>query len=792
MSDEEKICPCDTIEHPRAIHNLPGLDTIEYRPGDYASFRQALLSGLPGEQALGRWQPSAEGDLALQLLEWWAYLADVLTFYNERIANDSYLRTAQHSASVKRLVGLLGYRPRPALGATGKLSALLTGTAEVAVPQGLPFQSKPGPDEEPQIFEVDAAAAASPPGVLEVDPLVDTLLDGSSVLLAGVISSVKPFDELLLVEKSWEPTTTAGHAWVKVKSVTHEKDPRGNVNTRITFTAPPAGLAGVKVKDCRLLRSTLEARLYVKSNAPTIVVFVSGVAHLSSVARDLSVGDLVLFSSKDLHHLAQVTEYKELVWYENGPDNYPWDPPPDPTIPLPILHADVYFAPTIGSFDDTFNTLGSFRVLYGFGDVGTLIDTPPTKISGEAFTLLPRAAVPPSLKPGSEVLIEDAKGAGSLCKVDAIADGKIVVERSGALLELAPPLRIFYNLLPVSRGKTVPREVLGDGDATKVGQTFVLQQGPLTHFAGGLPGGTLPYHNTLRVSVNGITWTEVESFYGQAPDAQVFTTSQDDEGKTHVVFGDGENGARLPTGKSNVIASYRYGAGGAAPKAGALTVLSKPLPGLGSVRNPVPVGGGADAESPAAIRRAGPRSVLTFGRAISGDDYEAIALAAGVPRARSIFAWDADMQRAVIKLYVGGDPGAVGVAVAALEPAIDPNRPLLVLPATPKKCTLALVVVTDPRYEMEALRTAVKDALLAPEAGPFGEGIGQIGGAIYDSWIIEACLRVPGALAVASLAFGSSPSDPSDMQKRHDPGEGGFFTLAPEDLSIAIETGAQP
>ena len=56
------------------------------------------------------------GDLGLQFLEWWAYLADVLTFYNERIANETYLRTAQFPESIAGLVALLGYAPRPGTG----------------------------------------------------------------------------------------------------------------------------------------------------------------------------------------------------------------------------------------------------------------------------------------------------------------------------------------------------------------------------------------------------------------------------------------------------------------------------------------------------------------------------------------------------------------------------------------------------------------------------------------------------------------------------------------------------
>ena len=90
-------------------------------------------------------------------------------------------------------------------------------------------------------------------------------------------------------------------------------------------------------------------------------------------------------------------------------------------------------------------------------------------------------------------------------------------------------------------------------------------------------------------------------------------------------FGDGVNGARLPTGVNNVVATYRIGAGAASPPAGKLTVIAQSYPGLRSVLNPVAVGGGADPDPPDQIRRYAPRSVLTFGRAVSVFDYEALA-----------------------------------------------------------------------------------------------------------------------------------------------------------------------
>ena len=80
-------------------------------------------------------------------------------FYNERIANQDYLRTADLPESVKNLIALLGYRPRPAIGAVGALAALLSpgpnfGGRAVVLPKGLQFQSKPTPGQTPQTFRI--------------------------------------------------------------------------------------------------------------------------------------------------------------------------------------------------------------------------------------------------------------------------------------------------------------------------------------------------------------------------------------------------------------------------------------------------------------------------------------------------------------------------------------------------------------------------------------------------------------------------------------------------------------
>ena len=59
------------------------------------------------------WHEGIDSDYQTMFVELWAYLADVLTFYQERIANEAFLGTATQRDSLLRLVSLIDYRPSP-------------------------------------------------------------------------------------------------------------------------------------------------------------------------------------------------------------------------------------------------------------------------------------------------------------------------------------------------------------------------------------------------------------------------------------------------------------------------------------------------------------------------------------------------------------------------------------------------------------------------------------------------------------------------------------------------------
>ena len=113
---------CEGIEtlSPSDIINRPGLTTLAYRVGTHGSFVETMRAQLAREDApaLVGLTSRANDDPALALLDAWATIADVLTFYQERIANEGYLRTATERRSVLNLARLIGYTLRPGVAAS--------------------------------------------------------------------------------------------------------------------------------------------------------------------------------------------------------------------------------------------------------------------------------------------------------------------------------------------------------------------------------------------------------------------------------------------------------------------------------------------------------------------------------------------------------------------------------------------------------------------------------------------------------------------------------------------------
>jgi hypothetical protein len=192
---------------------------------------------------------------------------------------------------------------------------------------------------------------------------------------------------------------------------------------------------------------------------------------------------------------------------------------------------------------------------------------------------------------------------------------------------------INANVVRATHGETVS-EVLGSGNAGESYQKFLLKKAPLTYVSAPTPSGAL---STLGIHVDGVLCQEAQSFFNLDSDNRSYIVRIDDDGKTHITFGDGKKGARLPTGIENITATYRNGIGPEGEvSAGSLTLLQSRPPGVRSVTNPLAASGAESPEQLSDARRNAPVTVQTLDRIVSLQDFENLSRSfAGIGKAQA-------------------------------------------------------------------------------------------------------------------------------------------------------------
>ena len=236
---------CEGIEAltPMSTTNRPGLDNLSYRVGTHAIFLKTMKVRLSSSEfpALKELKTRDSSDPAIALLDAWALVADVLTFYQERIANEGYLRTATERRSVLELGRLVGYTLRPGVSATVYPAFMMeAGYNEGGeVPRRTRIQSIPAPGETPQYFETSERIEAreewnelkprlSKPQQIDSNP--------TEIYFQGTSTNLKANDPLLL------DFGNANQIVHRVKSV--EPDNAAN-RTKITLQTPPISTSGL-------------------------------------------------------------------------------------------------------------------------------------------------------------------------------------------------------------------------------------------------------------------------------------------------------------------------------------------------------------------------------------------------------------------------------------------------------------------------------------------------------------------------------------------------------------------
>ncbi len=781
-------CSGTTASTPGVVENRPGLSEIAYRSGTHSDFLASMVAGLSSTKhpALSPLRTRDADDPTIALLDAWAVACDVLTFYSERLANESYLRTSTERTSLQELGKLVAYRLSPGVGAETWLAFSLErppiaapvdtpdpGQVPPAVPTavilpvGLRVQSIPGPSELPQTFETVEEFEARPEW--NALPVVRTkphlpVLNRVDAWLAGVGLNLSTGDAILfasadLVNDRWD-----------VRLLTDVEIDPPNQRTYVRWEYGLGSYNPYNLPADAPAAFVLRKRLSVFGhNAPVWAAmntaFRTGywLAHplpeggdanewpsfnavtssggftyldLDGAHPDVVRGSWVVVSQDTdefYRELYQVVERSELSRAEFGisgkvtrlklqGEAHAFGTPRDVTVMAVSDPLTVVEAP-----DDS-DVMTATVVVEG--DATGMAKGRSLVLGGSSPGGTPQAEV--------VTLLSAANAGNGRTALTLLQSPKSTYDRSTAV--------VYGNVAHATHGESVS-QILGSGDSRQSFQAFGLQQSPLTFVPAENPRGA---SSTLKVQVDGVRWTERPSMYGAAPEDRVFVTRDEPDGTVSVVLGDGKLGSRPSSGSNNVRASYRkgIGAGGNVQRGQLSQALDRPL-GFKGVTNPLPATGGVDREVEAHARVSIPIPVRTLGRAVSLQDFADFALAfTGIGKASATVLSLRSGQTIVVTVADedGKPPPTSTVERLGSEIATeaDPNVRVLVLPCRSAAFRLSLKVKVDPARESEVVRTEVRTALRTT----YGRAARSLGEPVHRSAVVAVAAAVPGIVAI--------------------------------------------
>jgi hypothetical protein len=125
--------------------------SVDYTSRDYYALREALVKRI--QDRIDTWQGNDPADFGVALVEAFSYMGDLVNYYIDRIANESYILTATQRQNLLNLASQFGYTPSGYTAATvdvtltnnggykGQVggSILSSGSAQIVVPNDNPF-----------------------------------------------------------------------------------------------------------------------------------------------------------------------------------------------------------------------------------------------------------------------------------------------------------------------------------------------------------------------------------------------------------------------------------------------------------------------------------------------------------------------------------------------------------------------------------------------------------------------------------------------------------------------------
>lgn len=142
-------CPFDITPYDQSsLVKIPKLANLNYTNQDFWSMKSRLVDFIK-EKFSDSFNDFVESDLAIMLIENWAFIADTLSFKMDQIANEIFIDTVSEVDNAFRLAMLVGFKPQPPIGArslwSASISNLLETNLEIETPVSIPIDTEVGP-----------------------------------------------------------------------------------------------------------------------------------------------------------------------------------------------------------------------------------------------------------------------------------------------------------------------------------------------------------------------------------------------------------------------------------------------------------------------------------------------------------------------------------------------------------------------------------------------------------------------------------------------------------------------
>src|SRR3989442_364933 len=457
-------CPCDEIKFPPALRISAGLPQLPRQIATFPEFRAAMLSAIRGQAALKAWGARSSDDFGIMLLEMWSYVCDNISFYDEVIANESYLRTAYQRSSLRKMVALLGYIPRPAVASTASLAVFAEGRQPITLPAGTSFRCGAFPGSAPQVFELGADTKVHPfLNKLKLVPLHPVTIDNgqnlatvslSSLLLAPATVNLK-VGQPFLFEVIGDPSRKQARA---VKSITDYPASDGETYKKLEWEGPitlPGNTLLTQIKLTTPSQTALLWRDTVPIWTTPILNLGTGYLFLDTVDTQLKSGsNIVLEKGGDLQWFTavSVTDYKIPL------------PVVTPSISVPVtlvrLDALVNDAAHKAASTPNFSLSGftDFTVNYGFANAGSVVAPAfSTLRPGDPFQVAAPFEEPQDERSPNRFQLEDKNNLGAEITggID-FTTGILNLDQTSQLSQsLTNPVEMYGNVVTTSRGESV-------------------------------------------------------------------------------------------------------------------------------------------------------------------------------------------------------------------------------------------------------------------------------------------------------------------------------------------------